>query len=100
MVRKLDRAPMRNVSIFPFAKYSIEHSRGTEQANMSAMQWSERPASTVRLLGEQHSPGLAICCRIRQKILNFIPRYSCVREYDWSRKGDLTASCRFVGQDL
>jgi hypothetical protein len=49
MVRKLQRTPMSNVAIFAFAKDSIEHSRGAEQADVSAMQWREGPATDISL---------------------------------------------------
>ena len=37
MIGELDRAPVGDVTILPFSKYSIEHSRSTEQANMAAV---------------------------------------------------------------
>jgi hypothetical protein len=37
VVCELDRTPMRDVTIFSFAEYSVEHSRGAEQTNMAAV---------------------------------------------------------------
>jgi hypothetical protein len=62
MVGEFHRAPVGDVATFSFAEYSIEHSGSTEQADVSAMQRCERPASDVPLFGEKHTAGLTVCC--------------------------------------
>ena len=66
VVGEFHRAPVGDVTIFPFAEYSIEHSGSTEQPDMSTMQRRERSAADVPLLGEKHTAGLAVRCRFWQ----------------------------------
>ena len=49
MVCEFHRAPVRNMTSFSFPEYSIEHSSGTEQANMPALQGSKRPTSIATI---------------------------------------------------
>ena len=50
MIGELHRAPMRDMAIFSFAEDSVEHSRRTEQSDVSAVQGRKRPASDILLL--------------------------------------------------
>src|SRR6266568_9200554 len=94
MVGELHRAPVRDVAIFSFAEYAVEHPRGTKQADMPSVQRRERTSSDVPLLGEENSSGLTVCCRIQQQILHFIKRNSGIGEGDWPRGRNLVSNCR------
>ncbi len=60
VVSELHRTPVGDVTIFSLAEYSIEHSRGTQQADMSAMQRCERPTTNVSLFGKKKTAGLTV----------------------------------------
>jgi hypothetical protein len=72
VIGEFDRSPVGDVPIFSLAKDSVEHSRGTQQTDMSTMQRRQRPASNLPLPREKHSTCLAICRRLKQQILHFI----------------------------
>ena len=84
VVGEFHGTPMRNMAVFPFAEDPVEHSRRTEQANVSAMQGRKRPAANIAWLGKKDSTGLTVRRGIEQQILYFIQRNTCVRECDRS----------------
>ncbi len=89
VVGELHRTPMRDMSVFAFPKHPIEHSRGTQEADMSAMQWRERPTMNVSLFGKQNAAGLTVGCGVRQQILDFVERNSRIGQCDWPRLRNL-----------
>lgn len=68
VVRELHGSPVGDVAVVSFAEDSVEHSRGTEETHMAAMQRRERPAADVSVLGEKHSACLAVGCRIEKQV--------------------------------
>jgi len=50
-----------NVPGVAFAKYAVEHSRGTEEADMPTVQRRKRPASDVIQLGQKYTARLSVC---------------------------------------
>src|SRR5580700_2817371 len=100
MVGELHRAPVRDVAIFSFAEYAVEHSRGTKQADMSTMQRRERTSSDVSLHGEENSSGLTVCCRIQQQILHFIERNPGMGERCCSRARNFVSHCGRLTKNL
>lgn len=52
---------MRNLTIFSFAEYSIEHSCSAEQSDISTVQWRKRPASDVIQFRQEHTVRLTVC---------------------------------------
>ena len=76
------RAPVRDVAIFSFAEYPVEHPGGTEQADMSSVQWRKRPAAHVSLSGKQDSARLAIGRRFEKEIFEFVQGNAGMRQLE------------------
>jgi hypothetical protein len=56
-----------DVTIFSFAEYPVEHSRGTEQADMPAMKRRQWPPFDISQFGEQYTSGLSVGRRFQQQ---------------------------------
>src|SRR6266853_768221 len=86
------------MTIVSFAEDPIEHSRSTQQANMSAMQGREWPASNVSVVGEEHTAGLTVCCRFWQQILHFVEWNASMSERHWPGIWNFVPHCRRFAQ--
>src|SRR3989442_2854256 len=87
MVGELDRTPVGDVPGFALPEYSVEHSCGTEQADMSAMKRCEWPPFDISQLGERNTAGLSVSRRLQQQVLYLIQRNPHISQYDWLRVG-------------
>ena len=100
MVGELDRTPVGDVPIFSFAEYPVEHSRGTEQADMPAMKRRERPPFDISQLGEQYTAGLSVGRRFQQQVLYLVQRNSRVGQYNSFGGRNLVTNINSISQRL
>src|ERR1700722_7608719 len=98
VVGELHRTPVRDVAIFSFAEYAIEHPRGTKQADMSAMQGRKRPASNVSLFRQENAAGLAVSRRIWQQVFHFVEWNTSMSERHWPGGWNFVSDSRRLAQ--
>src|SRR5580765_3844557 len=99
VVGEFDGTPVGNVALFAFSEYSVEHSSCTKQTDMAAMKRRERSAAHAALFAKEYPAGLAVGCRRRQEVFNFIQWNARVGQNGWLRAGHFISGLRVVGQD-
>src|SRR5260370_36669934 len=100
MVSKFHRAPVRDVTSFSFAEYSVEHSSSTEQSNVSTVQRRERSASDVIQLGQKHTARLTICGGFQQQVLHLVQGNTHIGQYSRLRGRNFVTDLSCVAQRL
>src|SRR5713101_2118510 len=100
MVGELDRTPVGDVPGFALPEYSVEHSCGTEQADMSAMKRCEWPPFDISQLGEQNTASLSVSRRLQQQVLYLIQRNTQVGQYDGLRGGDFVTNISGIAEGI
>src|SRR5207302_9089654 len=85
MISELHRSPVSNVTVFSFAKHSVQHSRRTQQTHMPAVQRRERSAANVSRFRKQHTAGLPIGCRTEQQVFDFVEGNPGMVQHDRTR---------------
>jgi hypothetical protein len=100
VIGELHRPPVRDVAIFSFAEYPVEHSGGTEQADVSSVQWRKRPSADVSLSGKKDSARLAIGCRFEEEIFDFVQGNAGMRQFEWPGCGNLVTKFSAISKWL